>query len=228
MITDGISIKGQYHNINQDYFISKEFKDGYIMVVSDGMGSKKMSQIGSKVICESIYDRISQGKIDLNLLEFKDVLFSCHKEWKKRLEEFDLSQCYCTLLVVIVLRDKIKAARLGDGFLSIYVDDNIYCLFDDKEEHFLNETDCLREKFDREKIEILDLDYKTFKGAICCSDGIEIGTMQKNEICDFTKDFIISYSNKNKTDILDNIKIWLNNWTGNDDKTIAYIMEGEM
>ena len=56
MLKGGVSLKGNYHDINQDFFITKEYDDGYILVVSDGMGSKKMSQLGSKAICEAVYE----------------------------------------------------------------------------------------------------------------------------------------------------------------------------
>ena len=56
MLKGGISFKGDYHDINQDCFLAREYKDGYILVVSDGMGSKKMSQYGSKAVCEAVYE----------------------------------------------------------------------------------------------------------------------------------------------------------------------------
>ena len=37
MITDGLSCKGSYHDINQDSFICKPVSNGYIMALSDGM-----------------------------------------------------------------------------------------------------------------------------------------------------------------------------------------------
>ena len=228
MIKGGISIKGSYHDINQDYFISESYKEGQIMVLSDGMGSKKLSQYGSKFICESVYSVINNYNLDINLFSFKDILYSCHKEWIKRLRknEYDISQCYATLLVVVVMKNKIKAARLGDGFLSIYVDNEIYCLFDKKDDYFANETDCIRENFDRDKIEVIELEYDKFKGAIACSDGIEVGTMQEKDLQDFTKEFIEEYSINDEKYIIEDVKNWLKDWTGSDDKTLAFVMEG--
>lgn len=226
MINGGISIKGSYHDVNQDYFICEPYKEGYIMVVSDGMGSKKMSQYGSKSICESIHDVISNFKMDINLLSFKDVLCFCHEEWKKRLAEYDITQCYATLLVVIVMNKKIKAARLGDGFLAIYTDNKISCLFDKKEGYFANQTDCLRETFDREKIDTVEVEYETFKGVVSCTDGIEIRTMQESDLIEFTKDFIEEYSGMEKEQVMNEIGVWLTDWPGYDDKTLAFLMEG--
>lgn len=226
MIGGGISIKGSYHEINQDYFLCKSYKDGYIMVVSDGMGSKKLSHYGSKAICESVYDVISNLNIDINIISFKDVLYFCHEKWKRELEKYyDITQCYATVLLLVVMDNKIKAARLGDGFLAICVDKKIFCLYDKKENSFVNETECLREVFDREKVEVLEIEFETFFGAVSCSDGVEIGTMQENEIKSFTQEFIDEYSSKEKKYIEEDITSWLSDWPGCDDKTLAYMIK---
>lgn len=49
MINGGLSIKGSYHDINQDNFLCKPFEYGYIIVVSDGMGSKKNRNMVQKL-----------------------------------------------------------------------------------------------------------------------------------------------------------------------------------
>lgn len=227
MICSGISIIGSYHNINQDFFYTKPYRDGYIMVVSDGMGSKIHSHIGSKCICESVYDVISNFKYDLDLISFKDVLYSCHNEWKKRLIEYDITECYATLLVVVLRAGKLQAARLGDGFIAIYTDNEVTCLYDKKEDFFLNETDCLKDDFVREKVEVIEIEFKKFHGVISCTDGIEIGRMQENDLSSFAKEFIREYSIREKDEILLEVENWLTSWPGSDDKTLAFMMKGE-
>lgn len=227
MISGGISIMGSYHDVNQDSFLSKSYKDGYIMVVSDGMGSKSLSHFGSKCICESVYDVISNYTLDLDVISFKDIIYACHEEWKKRLSEYDIKQCYATLLVAVIREKAIKAARLGDGFLAIYADRKVTCLYDKKENYFANETDCLKENLDREKIEIVEMEYSKFQGAVSCTDGVEIGTMQEEDITGFTQEFVDEYSNKGKNEVIEEIESWLKDWPGMDDKTLAFVMEGE-
>lgn len=227
MISGGISIMGSYHDVNQDSFLSKSYKDGYIMVVSDGMGSKSLSHFGSKCICESVYDVVSNYTFDLDVISFKDIIYACHEEWKKRLSDYDIKQCYATLLVAVIREKTIKAARLGDGFLAIYADGNVTCLYDKKENYFTNETDCLKENLDREKIEIVEIEYSKFQGAVSCTDGVEIGTMQEEDIIGFTQEFVDEYSNKEKVEVIEEIESWLKDWPGMDDKTLAFVMEGE-
>jgi hypothetical protein len=227
VIFGGISIMGSYHNVNQDSFLCKPYKDGYIMVVSDGMGSKSLSHLGSKCICECVYDVVSNYAFDLDVISFKDIIYACHEEWKKRLSDFDIKQCYATLLVAVIRKKTIKAARLGDGFLAIYADGKVTCLYDKKENYFANETDCLKENLDREKIEIVKIEYSKYQGAVSCTDGVEIGTMQEKDIIGFTQEFVDEYSNKEKEEVIEEIESWLEDWTGMDDKTLVFVMGGE-
>ena len=227
VIFGGISIMGSYHNVNQDSFLCKPYKDGYIMVVSDGMGSKALSHLGSKCICECVYDVVSNYAFDLDVISFKDIIYACHEEWKKRLSDFDIKQCYATLLVAVIRKKTIKAARLGDGFLAIYADGKVTCLYDKKENYFANETDCLKENLDREKIEIVKIEYSKYQGAVSCTDGVEIGTMQEKDIIGFTQEFVDEYSNKEKEDVIEEIESWLEDWPGMDDKTLVFVMGGE-
>lgn len=227
MLKGGISLKGDYHDTNQDCFLTKEYEDGYILVVSDGMGSKKMSQFGSKTICEAVYEVISNKHINLDLYSFKDVLYMCHEEWKKRLYLYDISQCYATMLVVVVANNKIRAGRLGDGFIGIYTNQGVECLFDKKDDYFANETDCLCEQFGREKLEVVEIDYESFFGVVACTDGIEVGMMQEPELIGFTRDLVDEYRNDSEEKVISEIESWLIDWPGRDDKTMAFLMEGE-
>ena len=177
MHSNGVSIKGSYHDINQDSFLCKEYSDEYILVLSDGMGGKK---------------------------------------------------CYATMLVAVVTKDRIQAARLGDGFVSIFADNEVHCLFDKKDDFFANETDCLRESFDRDAIEVLDIEYTNFQGVVSCSDGIEIGTMQEDELISFTQDFVTEYAVRKEMEIIDEIGDWLVDWPGCDDKTIAFLLNDKI
>lgn len=227
MIFGGISILGGYHEINQDFYLCKEYKDGYILVVSDGMGSLSLSHYGSKAICGSVYDVISNYAFDVDKISFKDVLYACHEEWKRRLTDFDLKQCYATMLVAVIRKNSIRAARLGDGFLAIYTDDRVCCLYDRKDSYFANETDSLKEAFEGDKIEIIEIEYEKFQGVLACTDGVEIGTMQEAELKNFTQEFVDEYSKREQQEVVTEIVSWLKDWPGMDDKTLAFVMEGE-
>lgn len=225
MITDGLSCKGSYHEINQDSFICKPVSNGYILTLSDGMGSKKFSQFGSRAICEVLKQEFENENVPLNQLEWIPFLKKCHTKWIENLKEYDITQCYATMLVLLVQDNFLKAARLGDGFLSVLVDDTDHILMDQKDDYFANETDCLMAEFDEERLEILELNFERFVGAVACSDGIEIGVMKEEEIRSFTGDFIYEYAKVPADESRRDIEGWVSTWPGIDDKTIAYMFE---
>lgn len=225
MITDGLSCKGRYHEINQDSFICKSVINGYLLVLSDGMGSKKFSQFGSKAICRVLKQEFENERVPLKCLEWIPFLKKCHKKWVENLKEYDITQCYATMLVLLVQDHCLKAARLGDGFLSILVDGTNHILMDQKEDCFANETDCLMAEFDDKRLEVLELIFDKFSGAVACSDGIEIGVMKEEEIRSFTNDFIYEYAKIPVEKGRKDIEGWVSSWPGIDDKTIAYMIE---
>lgn len=226
MITDGLSCKGSYHEINQDSFICNSVTNGYILALSDGIGSKKFSQFGSKAICKVLKQEFENESLPLEQLEWVSFLKKCHNKWIENLEEYDITQCYATMLVLLVQGNCLKAARLGDGFLSILVDDTVHILMDQKDDYFANETDCLMVEFDDERLEVLELNFDKFSGAVACSDGIEIGVMKEDEISSFTNDFIYEYAKIPADEGKKDIEGWVSSWPGIDDKTIAYMIEG--
>ena len=225
MITDGVSCKGSYHDINQDSFICKSVSNGYMMALSDGMGSKRFSQFGSRAICEVLDQEFENEDVPLNQLEWIPFLKKCHAKWREKLKDYDITQCYATMLVLLVQDKCLKAARLGDGFLSILIDDTDHVLMDQKDDYFANETDCLMTEFDEEHLEILELNFGKFIGAVACSDGIEIGVMKEEEIHSFTSDFIYEYARRPTNEGRKDIEGWVSTWPGIDDKTITYMFE---
>lgn len=224
MIAGGVSCKGSYHELNQDYYICSSVGNGYVLVVSDGMGSKKYSQIGAKTICEVIYEKYKKSVISLRDISWIHFLQDCHSQWINSLDKYDINQCCATMIVLIIQNDHLKAARLGDGFLSIQIDNQVHMLMDKKAEYFANETDCLASVFDKEHVEVFEADFDIFSGAVACTDGIEIGTMKTTEITNFTKEFVSEYSQMGVTESETEIKGWISDWPGNDDKTLAYLI----
>ena len=47
----GVSLKGK-HAINQDSFSALKVHGGYVVAVSDGLGSRPRSQAGSAALCQ--------------------------------------------------------------------------------------------------------------------------------------------------------------------------------
>lgn len=226
MISGGVSLMGTYHDKNQDSFACNVFDFGSVCSVSDGLGSKLNSEIGSKAICETVLEVSNQFKGNFeNPLE---LLQQLHFNWLQKLKDYCINSCYATILFCIVLKDRLFMARLGDGFISSITDENVVTvLFDDKSEHFVNETDCLTEMFEEKYWDYKIVPFNTFQGVICSSDGI--GLNNKNIITNFTKDFIQSYSTTLSSDSVEcDVSRWLSDWTGSDDKTITFLLNSSV
>mgnify|MGYP007069939103 CR=1 FL=1 len=91
--------------------------------------------------------------------------------------------------------------------------------------NFANETDCLMGEFDEKHLEVLELIFNKFSGAVACSDGIEIGVMSEEEITSFTKEFLCEYAKMPADECRKDVEGWVSSWPGIDDKTIAYMIE---
>ncbi len=224
MLLNGITIQGSYHEKNQDSFKCEKIKNIYVIAVSDGLGSKKTSEVGSKLLCESACDVVAENIDIMESTTAIDFARMVQEKWINNMNQYLISDCYATMLLLLVMPKKILAVRLGDGFISLWIDNRIKVLVDQKEDCFVNETDCLTEIFDETKIEAEDITYETFHGGILCSDGVGIGNMTRDEISDFTKDYIEEYCHYQETEIVKEVEGWLKDWTGVDDKTLAFIL----
>lgn len=227
MLLNGISIQGGYHEKNQDSFACRNVDGAYVAAVSDGLGSKKTSEIGSRALCESACEIVSGHRYEMEGMTPASFAEMVHQRWLEKMEPHQISDCYATMLLLLVLPGKILATRLGDGFVSVWADGETRVLFDRKEDHFANETDCLTEEFAIEKLECLEMPYTRFHGGILCSDGVEIGNMTDLEIASFTRDFIGEYRSYPEEKLLSEVSGWLKDWTGTDDKTLAFVLTEE-
>lgn len=225
MLLNGISIQGSYHDKNQDSFVCRNVDNVYVAAVSDGLGSRSMSEVGSRALCGSVCDIVSEHREEIGKIPPLRLAEMVHERWLGRVKPYQVSDCYATMLFLLILPDKVLAARLGDGFVSFWIDDEIKVLFDRKEGYFENETDCLTEVLDVERIECIEAAYSEFHGGVLCSDGVGIGNMTAPEIGGFTRDFIEEYRSRSEEGLIAEISGWLADWTGRDDKTIAFVLE---
>lgn len=228
MLLNGISIQGSYHDKNQDSFICRKINNIYVLAVSDGLGSKRTSEIGSRILCECACDVISENLDRAESIPVMEYARLVHLKWISNMSQYQIRDCYATMLLLLVMPERIMAVRLGDGFVAFWADDHIQVLFDQKEDYFANETDCLMENFDETKAETLEIPYTVFRGGILCSDGVGIGNMTADEIKSFTKEYIEEYCHYPEDKVIQEVEGWLKDWTGADDKTLAFIMSEEL
>lgn len=218
----GVTLKGK-HAVNQDSFSARAVRGGYVVAVSDGLGSRPRSQAGSAALCEAACLVADECACDIDDEKF---LAAVHEHWLKTLAENNLSveDCNATALIAIVGTENIWAFRLGDGFICIAADDNVAVLFDDKETDFVNATECLREDFTLGKWERRRMPYKDFKGLVAATDGITF-ELDAKILGGFIEDFCENYSALDLGAILADLKAWLPTLFGVDDKTLAFLLK---
>ena len=222
MILNGISLKGAYHERNQDGYIYKRLRNnGFIITVSDGLGSKLHSHIGARKLCYTAYKIVKELGNKLSKILPLKLVEKIHKRWIKVISSngVDVQECSATMLILVVFKNRAIAIRLGDGFIALSYDNSVKVLFDKKEDNFANETYCLSSHLYLEEIEFLDVKVESFAGAVLCTDGL---MMQDDSYEEFTKDFLNEYRGRKRNIAKNEIYKWLKDWTGSDDKTLAY------
>lgn len=219
----GVSLKGN-HAVNQDSFSVKEVHGGYVVAVSDGLGSRPLSQAGSAVLCQTACQVAEE--FSCNIEDDEKFLATIFNRWVQVLTENNLAveKCNATALIAVIGAKNIWAYRLGDGFISIAADEKFSVLFDAKEDDSVNVTECLRADFQFEKWECRRIEYKNFFGLVAATDGITFNIDEEN-LSGFIADFCADYATRELGEILTDLKAWLPTLIGGDDKTLAFLLK---
>lgn len=224
MLLGGISIMGSYHGKNQDNYRYEKLDKGFVLAVSDGLGSKTYSEIGSKAICDSVCEVAHEENDKLDIINSEDLVKEIYSRWVEKMLTHKITDCYATMLLCVYYAGRMIVSRLGDGFIGVVFKSYTKVFFDRKEECFANETECLHENLDLSAIEITELDNDELNGVVVCTDGISIGNMEECEIADFVECFTNGYCDMNLIELNQDIEGWLSTWPGADDKTLAYFV----
>ena len=140
------SVKGMLHvsgNIpNQDAYSVKRYKFGTILVVSDGLGSKKYSDFGSKAVGRAV-DKAVQIWNGYSEKDIRLLLPLIVSIWSMEIYPYTQKDCSATCLFAIITNDGyVYLGQLGDG--SIYLSiENELLLVREKDDDFANLTVCM-------------------------------------------------------------------------------------
>ncbi len=117
----GASVRGVYHAYarlpNQDAFLIRENQKGLLLVLCDGLGSKKDSQIGAKIVRER---RKALNAIDIqgcNLALLNKVIFSI---WECLLYPLEARNALSTLQLVFIGKEKAFIGKVGGWVVSCF------------------------------------------------------------------------------------------------------------
>ncbi len=221
------SVRGPLHIKNdipnQDYCLIKQLKNATIMVVSDGVGSKPKSDIGSFFACRAMVSTISEYLRTCPCASHRDMLRLFNARWNLYISPENAEDCSATVLFAVYTDERIITGRLGDGMICVGYEDRNVILSDNKNESFSNISNCMHRKFNYESWEIKELKSDKLDFILLCTDGISDDIKAENRYA-FAKEFANEYSVMTYQKRSHNIRKMLSEWPvpmHTDDKTIA-------
>jgi serine/threonine protein phosphatase PrpC len=222
-----MSLIGEFHlrnNMpNQDSWSITKCPNCRVIAVSDGLGSKKHSALGSKMACKAVMEAAKHYCNSKHFFDADNYTKEIYVNWLKLLQGNKISDCCATCLFAVKYKDKIVVGQLGDGIIAAIFQDSSknFILIDLKEESFSNITNCLNEKFEGSLWKTRVFDAKDCCAIVLYTDGISEDILPNMQI-DFAREFYLEYRSYGKNKRKREIKKMLKNWHGStDDKTIA-------
>jgi len=199
------------------------------IIVSDGLGSKKLSDLGSNAACRAVdcavYDCRYKTEIDQTLLIDK-----IKSNWLSFIAPLDPQDCSATCLFAFRFSDGIiRTGMLGDGLIAILKDDgSILPLTEDKTNGFSNVTSALSTKTkDKEWQFLPPLQEDLCRAVLLCTDGV---SDDLNDVDTFVRGFLDCNIDSACASSSRNTRIMLEKWPvpkHSDDKTIACLIRKE-
>lgn len=225
----GCSHIGQMHKklsmCNQDAWRFKRFERGFCAVVSDGLGSKKNSHIGSRMACKSVLRAYKTISSNLDLSNFIGFIIDY---WKQSALPYGIKECSATCLFVCCIDSRIMLSRLGDGLIIAWGKHESRILSDSKDGSFLNITNALSENTKPLDWEFYIEDEGVYDNFLLATDGISSDLIESSQK-DFAEAFINYYSSLPQKGRYGDLRSCLSRWHlrgSSDDKTILGVVRG--
>jgi len=181
----GVSVRGDYHKKNnidcQDAWEYKRTRDVIIISVSDGAGSSKKGGIGAKIAVQSAV-KIKEKFSDLNC-NLQELAKSAAKRARRTLEKesqehgISCEEFACTLLVVVIRRDRVSVAHVGDGAVVGELNGKLELISEPEKSEYINETTFLTCEDWESALRITE--EKEFNSLAIFTDGIQRGVLVK-------------------------------------------------
>lgn len=221
----GVSVRGRSHEIEnspcQDSIFYKSYGNKSFMALGDGAGSKRFSQIGSKVITSKICDILNRNFDYIYKAKASNAReFIIHKLWDVLQDEatkkkIDVSELSSTLMFIGIKRKKVIIGHLGDGMICIKKGDKIEILSKSEKREYSNMTYFVSPK-NTAKLNLFkgNLDVlNSVKGFFLFTDGCENFLYSKrldsiNPILNGVLDFL---NKKSEKQVNKQLKLSINN-----------------
>jgi hypothetical protein len=119
--TVGASVPGPRHvregRANQDAWASWRMPQGVVLAVSDGVGSCRYAEFGSRAACYAVRDAVQSMKPETSPTELTDRITAA---WSSRLEGRNPAECASTCLFSVRTHGgRLVVGGLGDGLAVV-------------------------------------------------------------------------------------------------------------
>ena len=104
---------------NQDAFASKRTPRYDCMVVSDGVGSAAMSDVGSKMVCEAVFEAVESMSSENRTFDAALFVMEVKESFLRKIEPMTPQECSATCLFAINYAGNLSLGMLGDGLVAI-------------------------------------------------------------------------------------------------------------
>lgn len=213
---------------NQDAYHLELKTEPALIAISDGLGSKPLSQLGAQAVCRAVV-RVAQHYTNDMKVEPLVLIDLFHGYWLEELQSIDIEQCSCTALFAIVLGDQTFIAQLGDGDCCIITskqvdgEQQVRFLSDKDEGFFVNQTHSLGNKFQFGQWQYCFLPTVELEACFLATDGIADDLALEHR-AGFYLELLNQYQQLTDAQVKTDVRCWISQWPvagHSDDKTIA-------
>ena len=222
MISGGFSLRGSYHEKNQDSYWSGPVAGGYVVALSDGLGSCKYSEVGARALCETV--RALADSRNCTIDDSDAFIRQVEEEWSLSIRHrlYKIEDCLATALFAVVGKTETWLFRLGDGVLGAKCEGKTIVLYDPKEGGLVNITDCLG--VSSSSWEKFNVATGLLQGIFVCSDGVADDNDEMN-LRDLVEGIYTEYRIRTKEEIEEDLSHWMPTLKSSDDKTVAFLFQ---
>lgn len=223
----GASVRGPSHIRsrlpNQDALKTYRNTLSDVAVVSDGVGSLRTSEYGSKAACRAVIRAALSWKQMDEKAEL--LLAEIHQNWLADVEPFIPEESSATCLFVIRPKQgKIVVGMLGDGLAAVLKADGSYEeLIEDKEDNFSNQTTALSRETKISHWKTLLMDQDECCAVVLCTDGVADDLLPEKR-ADFVRNLYAQGQNFAVVTLARGVRKMLEKWPvpkHSDDKTLV-------
>lgn len=174
----GASVIGPGHlatgKPNQDAWASFHHIWGDGVVVSDGLGSKDLSDFGSKAACRAVKMAVRRFATAKATGTRPNLLEDIRDGWLESIAPLDPKDVYATCIFAFRLGDGIvRMGLLGDGCAAaVKQDRTVKSLSDDKTASFANVTDALTPATSEGQWSLIEVPESECEAVVLCTDGV--------------------------------------------------------